>query len=133
MALPKPSRDQLAVGVVFAVALATVAVFVWGFGQQLALARQMRVEEMRLEQAVAAERALNEDLKARLEYVKSDQCVEHWARAKMKMGKPGEVVVVLPKASSEEQAVDIQPTPSPNPGAQSFWNEWWELFFGSSR
>jgi len=131
MALSKPNRSQLAIGIVVVVAFVIAGAFVWGFGQQLTLARQMRVEEMRLEQAVADERDINEDLEARLEYVKSDQCVEHWARAKMNMGKRGEVVVVLPQAPSEEQT-DAQPTPSPRPEAQSFWSEWWELLFGSS-
>ncbi len=132
MALPKPNRSQLAIGVVVAVALTIVGALVWGFGQQLALARQMRAEEMRLEQAVMAEQDHHDDLNAHLEYVKSDQYVEHWARAKVKMGKPGEVVVVPPADPGEELAVDAQPTPVLESKVQPFWVEWWELFFGSS-
>ncbi|MFQ6100416.1 MAG: septum formation initiator family protein [Anaerolineae bacterium] len=132
MALPKPSHKQLAIGLVVVVTLPVVGALAWGFSQQLALARQMRMEETRLEQAMATEQDIHESLRARLEYVKSDQYVEHWARAKMKMGKPGEVVVVLPTGACEEPAVAAQPTSVPEPEAQPFWVEWWELFFGSS-
>jgi len=87
--LPKPNRSQLVVGVSIVFALAIVGGLVWRFGQQLVLARQMRAEEDRLEQAVATEEAHRQDLVAQLEYVQSDEYVEHWARKEVKMAKPG--------------------------------------------
>lgn len=130
MTLPKPNRSQLAISVAAVVTLAVVAALVWGFGQQLALARQMRAEEAQLEQVVVAEQARHDSLVAQLEYVKSDEYVEHWARAEAKMAKPGEVTVVLSAEAGEEQAPDVQPTPSTEPEARPFWVEWWELVFG---
>lgn len=130
MTLPRPNRSQLAISVAAVVTLAVVAALVWGFGQQLALARQMRAEEAQLEQALAAEQTRHDDLVAQLEYVKSDEYVEHWARAEVKMAKPGEVAVVLSVEASEEQATDAQPTPSAEPEERPFWVEWWELVFG---
>jgi len=132
MSLPRPKRGQLAVSVAIAIALAILGGLVWGFGQQLALARQMRAEETRLEQTLAAEQARHDDLVAQLEYVRSDEYVEHWARTEMKMARPGEVAVVVPADMSEEPAFDAQPTPAPEPEVQPFWVELWELVFAPS-
>ncbi len=132
MSLPKPNRSQLAVGVATTIALAIVGTLVWGFGQQLALARQMRAEEMQLKQTVAAEQARHDDLVAQSEYVRSDEYVEHWARGEAKMAKPGEVSIVVLTDSSEEPAGDAQPTLTLEPEAQPFWVELWELVFAPS-
>jgi cell division protein FtsB len=132
MSLPKPNRSQVAVGVVVAVAVAVVGGLVWGFGQQLVLARQMRLEEKRLEQLVAAEQARHDELVARSEYVRSDEYVEHWARAEAKMTRPGEVAVVVLTDSSAGPDVDVEPTPTPEPERQSFWARLRELVLGLS-
>ena len=129
MSLPKPNRSQLAVGVAIAVAVAIVGGLVWGFGQQLALARQVRAEETWLEQRVADEQAHHDELTEQLAYVRSDEYVEHWARAEAKMARPGEVAVIVPEDLDEETASDVQPTPTPEPKAQPFWAELWELLF----
>jgi len=132
MSLPKPKRNQIALGVAVAIGLAIVGGLVWGFGQQLALARQIRAEEMRLERRVEAEQARNEDLVAELEYVQSDEYVERWAREERKMARPGEIAVVVVTDSDEAPAADAQPTPTPTPEAQPFWVELWELIFPRS-
>jgi cell division protein FtsB len=132
MSLPKPNRSQVAVGVVVAVAVAVVGGLAWGFGQQLVLARQMRIEEKRLEQLVAAEQARHDELVAQSEYVGSDEYVEHWARAEAKMSRPGEVAVVVLTDSSAGPDVDVEPTPTPEPERQSFWAKLHELILGLS-
>jgi cell division protein FtsB len=132
MLLPKPNRSQVAVGVVVAVAVAVVGGLAWGFGQQLVLARQMRIEEKRLEQLVAAEQARHDELVAQSEYVGSDEYVEHWARAEAKMSRPGEVAVVVLTDSSAGPDVDVEPTPTPEPERQSFWAKLHELILGLS-
>lgn len=132
MPLPKPNRSQLTVGVAVGVALAIVGGLALGFGQQLTLARQMRLEENRLEQLVAEEQARQDELMAQSEYVQSDEYVERWARAEAKMAKPGEVVVIIPTDEGEEPAGDAQPTPTPEPEARPFWVELWALIFGPS-
>jgi cell division protein FtsB len=131
MPLPKPNRSHFAVGIALIIALAIVGGLAWAFGQQLTLARQMQAEEARLVQAVATEQASNDALAAQLEYTKSDEYVEHWARAEAKMARPGEVAVVPLVDATAEPAADAQPTPAPEPAARSFWAELWELVFGS--
>ena len=130
MTLPKPNRNQLAVGVAVVIALAIVGGIAWGFGQRLSLEQQMRTEEKRLEQAVADEEARHDDLVSQLEYVKSDEHVENWARKEMKMARPGEVAVVPLVSAGVEPAGDTQPTPTPVPESRPFWVEWRESLFG---
>ena len=132
MSLPKPNRSQVAVGVAVAIAVAVAGGLAWGFGQQLILARQMRVEERRLEQLVAAEQARHVELLAQSEYVGSDEYVEQWARADARMARPGEVAVVVLADSEEEPAAEAQPTPTPEPEALSFWAELRALILGLS-
>jgi cell division protein FtsB len=132
MPLLQPKRSHFAVGVALIIALAVVGGLAWGFGQQLALARQMQAEEARLAQAVATEQASNDALAAQLEYAKSDEYVEYWARVEARMAKPGEVAVVpLVDATAEEPQADAPPAPATEPEARSFWRELWELVFGS--
>jgi cell division protein FtsB len=132
MSLPKPNRSQVAVGVAAVIAVAVVGGLAWGFGQQLVLARQMRQEERRLEQLVAAEQARHDELVAQSEYVGSDEYVEHWARAEAKMARPGEVAVVVLTDSGAGSDVDVEPTPTPEPEARSFWATLRELILGLS-
>jgi len=121
MSLPKPKRNQIAAGVAVAVAVAVVGGLAWGFARQIALARQMRMEEQRLEQFVAAEQARHEELVGRAGYVRSDEYVEYWARAEAKMARPGEVAVVVLADEIEEPAGEVAPTLTPEPETQSFW------------
>jgi cell division protein FtsB len=130
MPLLKLNRSQLAAIVAIVAVLAAMGIIVWGFAQQLALARQLYAEEKHLEQAVATEQAHHEELAARLEYVKSDEYVEYWARTEAQMAKPGEVMVVLVNEAEEETAQETEPAPSPEPEERSFWAELWELVFG---
>ena len=76
MAHTRQKRNRIAVGVIILVALAVGGGLAWAFSQQLAVARQMRAEEMRLERAVAAEQAHHDELVARLEYAGSDEYVD---------------------------------------------------------
>jgi cell division protein FtsB len=132
MQLPEVSRNRLATLVAIVAVIAIVGTIVWGFAQQLALARQMRDEENRLALAVATERARNDELVAKLEYVQSNAYVEEWARTEARMAKPGEVVVVLVDETADESTTEAEPSPSPEPEDQSLWAELWELVFGSA-
>ena len=132
MRLPKLDRSRFAVGVAAVIFFAVVGGLIWGFGQQVVRARQMRAEEMRLEQAVAAKQAYHDDLVSQLEYVQSDAYVEQWARKDAKMARPGEVVVVVPKESGTEPIVDTPSASISDPKSQPFWVELWELVFSSA-
>ena len=68
----------------------------------------------------------NQELKAKLEYVKSDEFVEKMARNRLNMTKKDEMIVVLPvdelpllrKNVKKKKGEDL-----PN------WQRWWRLFF----
>jgi cell division protein FtsB len=122
-------RGRFAIGIIIVLALFVVGGLVLGFGQQLMLAREMRTEENRLEQAVATEQACQEELAALAGEVESDEYVECWAREEAKMSKPGEVVVV-PLATSEGATPEAEQEETPTPEPRSFWSEFWELLFG---
>ena len=131
MSVSGPNRHQFAVGIALAIAVAVVGGLVWAFGQQLALARQIRAEELRLESAVAVKQDENDYLVAQAEYVKSDEYVEHWARKDMVMIRQDEIAVVVSDDTNEEPASDAQPPPPVEPEVQPFWVELWEFVFGS--
>jgi cell division protein FtsB len=106
-----------------------VMVLALNFNARLATIRQMRQEETRLKQAVAAEEARQAGLQSLRAYVMSDTYVEHWARVDARMIKPREVPVIL-IAPNTAQA-------SPNPAApisapSTILDEWWALFFGET-
>ncbi len=129
MASIRSNRGRLAVGIIVVLALFVVGGLVLGFGQQLMLAREMRMEENRLEQAVATAQACRDELDTLSEQVESDEYVECWAREEAKMSKPGEVVVI-PVVTSEGPTPEAQQEESPTPEPRSFWSEFWELLFG---
>lgn len=132
MKLPKLDHSQLAVGVVAAFSLVVVGGLVWGFSQQVTRAQQMRAEEVRLEQAVAAEQVYHDDLAAHLKYVQSDAYVEQWARKDAKMARPGEVVVVVLDESGTEPVINVPSTSTVDSESQPFWVELRELLFSST-
>jgi cell division protein FtsB len=129
MALFQPGRGRLAVYITLSIAVAIGGGIAWAFTQQIAVARQMRAEELWLEQVVAAKQAQRDALEAQLEYVKSDECVEQWAREDAKMAKPGEVVVIVVNDSPDYSALEPTPTPTPEPEPRPFWRELWDLAF----
>ena len=130
MALPTPKRAQLEGAFAIVVVVAIVGVIAWGLAQQLTLANEMRAEESRLEQAVAAKQARNDDIRRQLAYVKSDEYVERWARVEARMVKPGEVAVVPLVAIVEPPQAEPPPVEEPAPRSQPLWIRLWELVFG---
>ena len=59
MELPKLDRNQFTISLGIVLAIVIAGALVWGFGQQLILARRMRAEETRLEQMVAADEIID--------------------------------------------------------------------------
>ena len=96
------------------------------FNARLATVRQMRQDEARLSQEVAAEQARQADLKLLQNYVASDAYVEHWARVEARMAKPGEVAVIpVAPAGAQLNAAPSAPTNVP----PTIVDEWWAVFF----
>jgi cell division protein FtsB len=129
--MPHPNSDhnQFAIGIAAIISLAFVAGLLWGFGQQIVRARQMQAEEAQLERAVEAKQAYHNELVAQLEYVRSDEYVEQWAREDAKMTRPGEVLVVALEDPDEKPTDDVSSTSTTESQPQPFWVEWWELIF----
>jgi cell division protein FtsB len=103
------SNQRLATIVAGVTILAIAGAITWGFSQQLVFARQLQREEERLEREVRGERDQHDDLTAQLEYVRSDEYVEYWARTEARMAKVGEIVVVMIADSDEAPAADAHP------------------------
>ena len=96
------------------------------FNARLATVRQMRQDEARLSQEVAAEQARQADLKLLQNYVASDAYVEHWARVEARMAKPSEVAVIpVAPAGAQLNAAPFAPANVP----PTIVDEWWAVFF----
>lgn len=128
MSLPTPRGGRIAIGIILSIVVVIVGSVAWGFTQQIARARQMRTEEIHLEQTVTARQVHYDDLVARFEYVHSDEYVEKWAREDVRMAKPGEVVVIIVADASTESPPNPQPLPTPEPESKRFWEDLWDLF-----
>ncbi len=131
----KSNRSQLAFGVILLFVLLILGGMSWGFGRQIVRARQMRLEETRLEQQVADAQTHYDELVARLEYVRSDEYVEQWARKDAKMARSGEIVVLLSNSVRDDPATAAPLGATPpsdskdDSTSQQFWVELWELVF----
>jgi cell division protein FtsB len=130
MALPTLNRSQLVTSFSIIVIVLLVGGICWAFARQFALHSQMRVEEERLEAVVETAAAQQRSLVATLEYVRSDQYVEQWAREDAKMARPGEIVII-PLAAPARPAVDLSETGEAQPQEpETFWVKVWEALFG---
>lgn len=73
-------------------------------------------------QQLAKERKDNAALQKELKRVEDPSFVEEEARDKLFLGKPGDVLVLIPTASPSATG---QSTGNNKP----IWQQWWELFF----
>lgn len=79
-------------------------------------ARQLRLEETRLEQELQEKQYQEARLEALREYLRSDEYVEAVARRELGLGYPGET-----------NAVVVSPEPEQQGGTG--WEHWWERYF----
>src|SRR5258706_8976483 len=63
-------------------------------------------------------------LQQQLKRVQDPSFIEEEARNKLFLGKPGDVIVLIPTASPSA-------TQGENPDTTPIWQKWWELFFHS--
>jgi cell division protein FtsB len=95
------------------------------YTRQTAVKRQWQQAETQLQAELATAVSLRATLEARKQFVHSDAYVEEAARARLRMARPGDVVIVAvmtrerPEAT---QAAQPQATPTPAP--------WWRRLFG---
>lgn len=107
-----------------AVLLYLVANFVMQTGERL----DLRDKQNRIEQNIAAAEKANSVLKARLDYVSSDDAAEEWARENGWARSDEVLVVVLAPDSETSPGIESSPAEDVEPGSNR--DSWWNLFFG---
>ena len=117
-----------------AIVVLTITLFlIIDLGRRTTAGYYVSQAEKNLKAEIRAELALKQKLIERLEYVKTDEFVEQWAREQARMVRPGDrPLILVPSVPSSGQAVVVQPPkvahtaePAPN------WHHWWRLFFNS--
>jgi cell division protein FtsB len=106
------------------VLLYLAANFVKQTGDRLDLRDRLR----HIEQEIAATEKANSELKARLDYVSSDDAAEEWARENGWARSDEVLVVVLAPETETAQGVEV--SPKEGAGPDSSRDSWWDLFFG---
>jgi hypothetical protein len=136
-----PKKPPLISGTQFAaIAVLTIALFlVIDFGRRTTAGYYVSQTEQRLDAEIEALLEQQETLQDRLEYVQTDEYVEHWAREQAHMVRPGDrrlIVVTPPASSAPEQDPHPIPTPPNSVNAQTAatepvpnWHHWWRLFW----
>jgi cell division protein FtsB len=118
------------------VAIVIALVLGINLGRQATVVYRLRREEARLEQVVAEGRAKAAALQDRKLYVLSDAYVEEWARTVAKLTQPGEVRVIIldeSQAHAESLGTAVEMQPVQDERSLPYWEQWWELFFGTVR
>ncbi len=132
MIRPKSSSSLSPVTQFVAIVVLTVAILmIVDFGRRATAGYYVAQAEKRLQAEIRIELTRNAELKARRDYVMSDEFVEKWAREHAHMIRPGDRPVILitppsPAATPSKSRPDgMVPAPTPVPN----WYLWWRLFF----
>jgi len=130
--LPAPPTN------IITVIASTLAVFfILAFGGKALEAYRLQRHNALLRKEIAALEEQQQQLPARLEYVKSPEYVEKVAREQYKWTKPGQTLIIpifrrrpiavaSPTPLSQSTAETTTSTPS-----TSHWSEWWNLLASS--
>jgi hypothetical protein len=114
-----------------AIVVLTMAVFlIVDFGRRATAGYSVSQAEKQLKAEIEAELELQRQLKARRDYVMSDEYVEKWAREHAHMVHPGDQPLILvtpgaPQPRPIDRSAGSQAPPTPVPA----WHQWWYLFF----
>jgi cell division protein FtsL len=98
------------------------------FGRQVVLSHQRRDELRQVEDKITAAAQKRTDLEKRLEYVRSPQAAQEWAREQgWVLANEVPVVLVAPK-SAQGSAEPAHTQGESDPASNR--SRWWYLFFG---
>lgn len=86
-----------------------------------------RVQEV--QQQTQQVQAYHDHLEQMANHYKDPAVIESEARQELGYVRPGEHPVIIVSSSQQEQSSSVHP-PSP-PAQLNFWQEWWNVFFGS--
>jgi hypothetical protein len=114
---------------ILSVLMGVVILYLVGnFVVQAGVRLDLRDKLHRVEREIAATEKTNDGLRARLDYVLSDDAAEAWARENG-WAKPDEVLVVV-LAPEGEAAPSTDISPEEDAGPATSRDSWWDLFFG---
>jgi cell division protein FtsB len=113
--------------VFFAIAAIIVFLLLADFNNRWNEKQRLTAQHEQAEADLAAVRATQTALEARIEHVSSGSAVEAWAYEQGGLVRPGDVVII-PQAAP---GGDPTPAPTSKPKAEpkSNWEIWWGLFF----
>jgi cell division protein FtsB len=98
--------------------------------RRMGIIRRMRREEALFAQELTRVQTEHEALQTRLEYVKSDDYLEEWARVEARMMLPDEVAIIpLLAESSNPIAPQHESSPPAEDTSLSIDEQWHRLFF----
>jgi cell division protein FtsB len=132
----KNNRQLSGLQILFATILAVGLLLGINFSNRIAAGQRVEQDRESLEQEIATLEIEQATLQAELDYARSDEYVEDWARNEGKMVREGEVLIVPVPAGNP------LPTATPPPAAPvdlfaeeeesvETWRVWWGLFFDS--
>ena len=114
---------------ILSVLMGTVLLYlVANFAMQAGERLDLRDKLHRIEQDIATAEKANSELKARLDYVASDDAAEEWARENGWARSDEVLVVVLAPESQTSPGVESSPAEDVEPASSR--DSWWNLFFG---
>jgi cell division protein FtsB len=121
--------------ILFASILAIGLLLAINFGNRITAGQRAQESLRSVQSEIATLEAEQASLRQELDYVRSDQYVESWARSDGKMAREGEVLVVpVPAMEGGSAAANLAPDATP-PNIQindeplvENWRLWWALF-----
>lgn len=130
--MSRPKNPPLVSGAHFlAIVVLTISIFlIIDFGRRATAGYHVSQAEKRLREEIDALLEQQEELRARRDYVASDDYVEEWARQEGHMIHPGDkpLIVVTPQARGLA-APQAAPVDEPATEHTPNWAYWWLLFF----
>ena len=127
-----PKHPLLVSGVQFiAIIVLTAVIFlIIDFSRRTTTGYYVSQAEKDLKAGIEAELALNKELVARRDEVRSDPYVERWAREEAHMVRPGDrpLILLAPDAVEDKPDAPQAQTALPPEPSRPNWHQWWSLF-----
>jgi cell division protein FtsB len=114
-----------------AILVLTLVVFlIVDLGRRTTAGYYVSQAEKDLQAEIDAEKSLQQDLRARRDYVTSDEFVEKWAREQAHMVRPGDQPMILVTPQMVGMPLpEALPTDAASLSLEPAWHDWWRLFF----
>ena len=132
---PNGNKSLSGMQILFASILAIGLLLAINFGNRITAGQRAQESLRSVQGEIATLEAEQGSLHVELDYVRSDQYVESWARSDGKMAREGEVLVI-PVPAVDSAALAATPSPETSPPSLQIedepivenWRLWWALF-----